>query len=194
VTDFAFWHRRLCPVTDRLLLSGDLPYDEDEQTEALGKWLEVGITHILDTRAEGDGNAFLSRHAPDLRYARVPTEDDGRPQPDRWFDDGLTFSWAAFDSPNSRLLVHCAMGINRGPSMAFRILLELGWEPLAALQAIRSARPIADVGYAQDALDHYHRTHDIKAAMREEDRGIVEAWLRGYEIPTALASECPGAG
>ena len=63
-----------------------------------------------------------------------------------------------------------------------------------ALEAIRDARPIADVLYAGDALDHYHRTHDIEAAMREEDRGIVEAWLRGYEIPTPRASECPGAG
>jgi protein-tyrosine phosphatase len=61
---------------------------------------------------------------------------------------GLVFAETAFESPNGKLLVHCAMGINRGPSMAFRILLELGWEPLAALEAIRSARPIADIGYA----------------------------------------------
>ena len=115
-----------------------------------------------------------------MRYARAPTEDDGRTQPDRWFDIGLVFAEAALNSPDGKLLVQCAMGINRGPSMAFRILLERDWKPLAALKAIRDARPIADAIYAQNALDHYHRGHDIEAAAREEDRGIVEAWLRGF--------------
>ena len=115
-----------------------------------------------------------------MAYAHVPTFDDGQPQPDRWYDDGIAFARDAFVEPAGVLLVHCAMGINRGPSMGFRILLEQSWDPHAALVAIRSARPIADVRYARDALDHYHRTHSIAPEARRESEGRVEAWLRGY--------------
>ncbi len=57
------------------------------------------------------------------------------------------------------MLVHCHMGINRGPSMAYACLLVLGWDPIEAMTAIRTARPIAAIGYAEDALDWHHRTY-----------------------------------
>ena len=44
------------------------------------------------------------------------------------------------------------MGINRGPSLGFAILLHWGWDPNEAITAIRDARPIANVWYAVDAL------------------------------------------
>ncbi len=180
MNDVAYWHRRLCSVTDQLVLSGDLPYDDDEALQLLGEWTEAGITHVLDTRTENDSSSFLGQHAPELQYTRFPTEDDGRTQPDWWFDEGVGFASSALADRDAVLLVHCSMGINRGPSMAFRILLERGWEPLTALNMIRNARPIADIAYAHDALDHHHRRHNISEAIREDDKGKVEAWLRGY--------------
>jgi hypothetical protein len=72
------------------------------------------------------------------------------------------------------------MGINRGPTMAYRILLEHGVDPIEALDIIREARPIADIGYAADALDHYHRNHDVPQDTRIDDRDRLEAWIRGY--------------
>ena len=180
MTDLEYWRRRLCRVTDRVLITGDLPQDEGSAMALLEEWRSAGVTHILDVRAEGDAPSLLLRHAPAMRYMRVPTEDEGRQQPDAWFDAGVAYSLTALSKPDTTLLIHCAMGINRGPSMAFRILLELGWQPITALEAIRHARPIADVGYAGDALDHFHRVHDIETGVRDEERGIIEAWLRGY--------------
>ena len=58
--------------------------------------------------------------------------------------------------------------------------LELNWDPMGAIEAIRSARPIADVRYAEDALDHYHRVHDIDDRAAGDNIGRVEAWTRGY--------------
>ena len=49
-------------------------------------------------------------------------------------------------------MVHCHMGVNRGPSMALAMLLDEGWDVVDALNAIRDARPIAGVIYAKDAV------------------------------------------
>jgi hypothetical protein len=75
--------------------------------------------------------------------------------------------------------------------MVFRILLELGWDPIEALDAIREARPIADIGYATDALNHYHRTQTIPANRQVEDRDRLEAWVRGYSTAVKLYQEVP---
>ena len=64
-----------------------------------------------------------------------------------------------------------------------RAEVDLGWKPYPALEAIRQARPIADVLYARDALGHFHRAYDLEAETREEERDHVEAWQRGYPPP-----------
>jgi hypothetical protein len=51
-----------------------------------------------------------------------------------------------------KVFVHCHMGINRGPSTAFAILLDQGMAPEQAFDLIRAKRPIAAVYYAEDAL------------------------------------------
>ena len=64
--------------------------------------------------------------------------------------------------------------------MAYRVLLEHGWDPIDALDAIRESRPIADIGYARDALDHFHRKHETTDETRTRDRERVELWERGF--------------
>jgi hypothetical protein len=64
--------------------------------------------------------------------------------------------------------------------MAYRIMLERGWDPIESLDAIRNARPIADIGYATDALSHYHRTHHVHPSQQAADREQLEMWQRGY--------------
>jgi hypothetical protein len=76
-----------------------------------------------------------------------------------WFDEGVAFAREAIES-DGVVLAHCHMGINRGPSMGFAILLALGWDAREALDAIHAARPIAFVAYAEDALRWHHtKTH-----------------------------------
>ncbi len=174
------WHRTLCHVTDQITISGDLHEDPQQAVLQLEGWQRAGITHVLDTRFEWSDEDLVALHAPGIIYAQVGTDDDGRGRPDDWFDAGVAFATRALASPDSVLLVHCHMGINRGPSMTYRILLEDGWDPIEALDAIRGARPIADIGYARDALDHFHRIHNVSPDQRTRDRDRLDAWFRGY--------------
>ena len=159
-SDIASWHRRLSPLTDQLIISGDLNEDPTLAKVQLTEWQQAGITHILDTREEWTDEAFVAEHTPDITYGWFGTHDNGTPQPDQWFTDGLAFALEALATPNAVLLVHCHMGINRGPSMAYRILLELGWNPDDAFDAIRAARPIANMRYQKDATNHHNRSND----------------------------------
>ncbi len=81
-----------------------------------------------------------------------------------------------------RVLVHCHLGINRSPSAAFAILLTLGWGSVEALSAIRTARPIANAWYAEQALAwHLKRTHTpAKVAVLERRR--LAAWRREHPL------------
>ena len=174
--DMTQWHRRLCPVADGVIISGDLHEDPDQAVRQLERWGQAGITHVLDTRLEWSDAEFVAEHAPDIVYGWIGSDDDGVAKPDEWFDAGLAFSSEALSDPEAILLVHCHMGINRGPSMAYRILLESGSKPIEALDAIRDARPIADIGYAGDALNHYHRSHGIPASQRTSDWDRLVVW------------------
>jgi dual specificity phosphatase 3 len=174
------WHRRLCPITPQIMISGDL---SDDAARALGQidgWKRANISHVLDTRIEWSDENLVAQHAPDIVYGWIGADDAGLPQDDEWFDAGLEFATEVLRDSESVLLVHCHMGINRGPTMAYRILLENGHDPIEALDVIRSARPIADIGYATDALDHYHRNHEIPQDTQVHDRDRLEAWMRGY--------------
>ena len=61
--------------------------------------------------------------------------------PDAWFDRGVAFALDALARPGTKVLSHCHMGINRGPSLAYAVLLALGTDPVEALDALRRARP-----------------------------------------------------
>jgi 2-keto-3-deoxy-L-rhamnonate aldolase RhmA len=70
------------------------------------------------------------------------------------------------------------MGVNRGPSALFAIMLATGWESLEALRAIRDVRPIAGIIYAPDAISWWarvelrHDEDDVAEKVQE-----VRAWL-----------------
>ena len=176
------WHRRLCPVTDWLVLSGDLHQDPSRAEEQLVGWAGSGITHVIDVREEWSDADVVARHAPHITYHHLGTHDSGRRQADAWFDDGLAASRAARADGASRVLVHCHMGVNRGPSMGFRLLLDEGWDPLDALEAIRMARPIAAVLYADDALRHH--LGRIGAETTEGTRQLAQVadWLDDHPL------------
>ena len=80
------------------------------------------------------------------------------------FDSGVTFAREALDAPGNVLLAHCALGQARGPSMAYAVLLDKGYEPGEALLLITQARPEAKASYAEHALDwHLNRTGATQA-------------------------------
>jgi protein-tyrosine phosphatase len=178
-TEPAAWWRVLCTVADsRLIITGDLPHPIADRTALLQQWADAGVTDIVDCRIERTDETFVADLQPHIRYHWVGVDDDGGYQPDSWFDEGVAAAVEALRDPDAIVLVHCHMGVNRGPSMAFAILLELGWDALDALAAIRTARPIAGVIYAAQALSWWHRRRGSEQELHQRDEVRVAQWFR----------------
>lgn len=179
------WHRRLCEVTDWLSLCGDLPPDPDLALDQLDEWVAAGITDIVDVRQEWSDQEFVADVAPAVGYHHLGTHDHGGSQSPTWFADGLVALHRALANPYAKVLVHCHMGINRGPSMGFAFLLDQGWRPVDALTAIRDARPIAAVSYAPDALAAHHARRGVGHEHAGAEQRAIAAWMRSNDIDTA---------
>ena len=135
-------------VTSRLATGGDCECLDD-----VAGVVEAGITHVIDNRIEWDDTSLFASHAPGVVYLHNGADDIGGRQPDSWFEAGVSFALDAFAADaDAKVLAHCHMGINRGPSMAYAILLALGHDPIEAFDLVRSARPIAHMAYADQAL------------------------------------------
>lgn len=105
--------------------------------------------------------------------------------PHDWYEFGTGWILDALETdPAAVVFVHCHMGINRGPSLTFATMLEMGYEPVAAIDRIRTTRPIAAVGYAEDALDWFHISHDIAADDRQTDRDALREWRAAHPHET----------
>jgi dual specificity phosphatase 3 len=174
-----FSHANASFVTPYLAVGGDL--DTATQDVAVGQLDELkraGISHVIDVRVEwNDEHWVRDRHA-DVDYLHLGIDDAGQRVPDAWFDEGVAFAREAVES-GGVVLAHCHMGINRGPSMGFAILLAFGWDAREALDAIHAARPIAFVAYAEDALRWHHGEGSAELASGLRHLG---AWRRDNEL------------
>ena len=154
-TNYAKWWRELCDANDRITLSGDLPHDPVEAGDLLRKWADHGVTTIIDCRIEWSDEDFVRKHQPHIDYHHMPIDDRGQAVPKTWFDAVVKIARSA---KPGRIMVHCHMGINRGPSAALAILMDQGYPLTEALTVIRQVRPIAAMAYANDAwLAHWKR-------------------------------------
>jgi hypothetical protein len=169
-------------AADRVATGADLPFDDTDAVERLAGWVAAGITHVIDNRIEANDASFVAAHAPGLACLHNPADDAGQRMPDAWFDRGVAFALDALAQPGAKVLSHCHMGINRGPSLAYAILLALGTDPVHALDALRRARPIANAWYAEDALDWWHRRNDTPETVRHADRRRVAAWRAAHPL------------
>ena len=173
------WWRRLCHITGTgLTLSGDLVSGHAQAVRQITEWVQAGITHVIDVRVERSDQSLVAMIAPHITYIHLGVDDAGQEMPDEWFESGVAAALEALSDPDSRVLVHCHMGVNRGPSMGFAILLALGFSPLGALNAILSARPIAVVAYAGDALNWWHRREERDSFQQAYDFKALAHWER----------------
>jgi len=163
-------------VTPRLLVGGDLSSDRDRAADQLHELVAAGVTHIIDVRIEATDERFVAEAASSLSYRHHGVDDRGQRIPGRWFQEGTTYILRALADPQAIVLAHCHMGINRGPSIGFAALLALGWDCVDALDAIRTARPIAYVDYAEDALAWHHARTSAPKWSRAADLTRVAAW------------------
>lgn len=110
-------------------------------------------------------------------------DDAGQQVPDAWFDAGVDWVVDALDDGGT-VLTHCHMGINRGPSLGFAVLLAQGVDAVDALDLIRAARPVAFVAYADDALRWHHgRRGSADALARDLER--IAAWRGANRLDLA---------
>lgn len=188
------WWRTLCEVVvpsrrgARIVLSGDLPHDRQGAEEQLHEWQRFGVTHIVDVRGEVEGptgdcadRRFVAEHAPEITYVFLGTHDNGTPQEPRWFDAAIEALAPVLDDPDAVVLVHCHMGVNRGPSLGLRLLLEQGVRPFVALEAIREARPIAVALYADDAIRHWFGV-ERRSTEGRAIGALVDEWHRDNPV------------
>jgi predicted protein tyrosine phosphatase len=117
-----------------------------------------------------------------LTHAHVGTADRAEAVDHAWFDAGVAAARRLLAERDGRLLVHCHMGVNRGPSMAYAVLLDAGWDPVAAIEAIRRARPIAAVGHAGAALRWHLDRSGASDAERWSARRRLGRWRADHPV------------
>lgn len=170
-------------LTEQLWVGGDLEIFDEPLAEAqLAELADAGLTHIIDVRLEWDDIAWVAARRPDVKYIHLGVADAGQRMPDTWFEEGTAVAGRALSDPQARLYVHCHMGINRAPSLAFAILLRQGWAPLAALDHLRRVRSIAYVAYAEDAVDWWLRRHDVPQEERLTWQKRLGQWRRDHGL------------
>lgn len=176
-------------VTPTLAIGGDVELgDADLAGEQLYEIAELGITNIVDCRLECNDASLFAQCLPELSCLHHGMDDAGQRVPGLWFDQAV--AWIDAAGPDAVVLTHCHMGINRGPSLGFAVLLHQGWDPVEALTAIRNARPQANAWYADDAVRWHHRrqgsapTADLQrlAAWREEHPLDVVRLIRAQRL------------
>ena len=150
----AIW-RTLCWVNNQIAVSGDLPPHDSDAVTQLQKWVSEGVTDIIDLRAEASDESLVARIAPGIKYHWLGVDDEGDRRTPEWFEAIKAAAALVFGNPNRKAVIHCHMGVNRGPSAAFTALISNGVDPIEALGQIRAARPIAAMIYAGDAIQWF---------------------------------------
>lgn len=177
-------------ITDDLATGGDLSYVQEVSVAQALDIEAQGITQIIDMRQEDNDHAVWENF-PGIRYMWLPTDDRyGHSIPEDLFDTAVQADRIAREH-GRKVFVHCHMGINRGPSVAYALLLDRGYGITEAWDMIRAARPIAMMYYAKDALKAHH-SRRIREGNLGFDRGAERYELQEH-IRTHLTDEDRGA-
>ncbi len=168
-------------VTPQLLIGGDLSFDQSMAAGQLEELVAAGVTHIVDVRVEADDADLVAELAPEVGYLHHGIDDAGQRVAADFFDTTVGYAVEAIDA-GGVVLAHCHMGINRGPSLGFAILLHQGWDAIEALTAIRAAREIAYIDYAGDALVWHHERLGHSSSELWHDLERVAEWRKASHL------------
>ena len=125
-------------LTDRIAVGGGI-----WSAENMAKVAKEGITHIIDMQIEFDDTALAKEHGIEVLWN--PTDDDFESKPAGLFRRGVEFATRALNENGSKLFIHCAAGVHRGPMMALAVLVSMGWDLEDARELIERRRPAADL-------------------------------------------------
>lgn len=139
--DSQSWRPNLSWLTDRLAIGGSFP------AERAGHLASVhGIAALIDMRAEAcDDAAALAGN--ELRFLHLPTPDL-QAVSRAMLDRGVAFAGRHLRR-GERVLIHCEHGIGRSSLLALCVLVDSGYEPLAALALAKAQRPLVSPSPAQ---------------------------------------------
>jgi protein-tyrosine phosphatase len=145
-------------LTDRIAVGGGIWTADNMAKVAL-----AGVTHIIDMQIEFDDTPLAEAHG--IQVLWNPTDDDFEVKDAALFRRGVKFAEAALQEPESKLFIHCAAGVHRGPMMTLAILASMGWAVNDAKELIEARRPLVDFA------DVYMRSvEDYLAEERSRER------------------------
>lgn len=181
--------RRLANISmlmPTLWTGGDLDPRERVAEKQMTEIVNLGITHVVDLRQEWTDATFVESFG--IRCTHIAMDDHGgRQQKKLWEAVYNTLDDAWFD--NDVVLVHCHMGVNRGPSAAGLALMseEFNMDPIEAWDLIRERRPMAWAIYMPQAakflgLDHKSLQRHID---KHDDGSIVDTIGRIRQLQSA---------
>ena len=124
-------------VTDRIAVGGGI-----WTAKNMAEVAQRGVTHVIDMQIEFDDTPLAEPHGIEVLWN--PIDDDFQPKPPEIFQYGAEFAREALDVPSSKLFVHCAAGVHRGPIMTVAILCSIGWNLEDAIALVEARRPVAD--------------------------------------------------
>ena len=124
-------------LTDRIAVGGGIWNASNMASVAM-----AGVTHIIDMQIEFDDRPLARDHGIEVLWN--PTDDDFEPKPRVLFERGVDFAQAALALDETKLFIHCAAGVHRGPMMALAVLASMGWDLNEAMELIEGKRPAAD--------------------------------------------------
>ncbi len=128
-------------VTGRIAVGGMI-----WTAEKMAVVAQAGVTHILDMQLEFDDTPLAEPHG--IKVLWNPIDDDFLPKPPQVFQRGVEFALEALDEEGTKLFVHCAAGVHRGPMMTLAVLCSLGWtlgDAMCLIEGKRRAVDFADV-------------------------------------------------
>lgn len=157
-------------INDQLATGGDFSYVETKAILQFEDLLSQDIDLVIDCRIEADDADMWEGSGVD--YLHLPTDDKhGWSIPSEHFDHAVEAAMEVIEA-GGRVFAHCHMGVNRGPSTAYAIMLEMGMDPCEAFDLIRTKRRQAGIVYAEDALRAHYLRHDIDEDVRVLSRHI----------------------
>ena len=175
-------HANLSFITPYLAVGGDVSPASERGGLQLDEIVALGITHVVDVRVEWDDQHLFATRAPQIGYLHHGMDDAGQDVPPQWFETAVQWIELALAEPDAVVLTHCHMGINRGPSLGFAVLLTQGWDCVAAIAAIREARPQANVWYAAAALRWYQQRTGVTESDAAEQQARLATWRQLHPL------------
>jgi protein-tyrosine phosphatase len=157
-------------IMDRIAVGGGIECAENMEQVA-----RAGVTHILNMQIEFDDTDLAAAHG--IKVLNNGVYNDFEPKPPELFQRGVEFGTAALRKQNTKLLIHCTLGMHRAPTMALALLCSLGWPLAVARQLIERCRPV--VYFCDNYISSVEEYLSLREATthlgaRPEENGAVQ--------------------